>query len=227
MNKQCCPHSAQPTHRRWRCSVPCGACFAARAAAKRSKSEELPPESPQGDLIAAKRSSDATPTDAPQPDARCVYVARGFCTLHTVSQRRPCRKRGDGNTRIIGLSLLGALPVAAVQGVVAWMSRMVSSAGWDSDPSSPGHYFFSPYDWGVGAQCPDQLQNQGCVQRHVCAFMTVLFTIGVCCVSSQQQALSRRVFSRCCTAPGWCGALGKCRATSSIGACRNDFACFR
>lgn len=75
--------------------------------------------------------------------------------------RKRTKRDSSGNARIIGLSLLGALPVAAVQGVVAWMSRIVSGAGWDSDPSSPGHYFFSPYDWGMGAQCPTELETQG------------------------------------------------------------------
>lgn len=155
-------HSPQPTPRRW--SMPCAPCCATRAAAKRSKSEKLSqPESPQGELIAAKRSSDAN--DTPQPDPPCVCWLASKHGAGSATQRMPLpRKRSDstGNLSIIGLSLLAALPVAAVQGVVAWMSRMVSGAGWDSDPSSPGHYFFSPYDWGVGAQCPDQLaQNQG------------------------------------------------------------------
>lgn len=150
--------------------MPCAACFAARAVAKRSKSEELQPESPQGDLIAAKRSSDGS-NNVPEPSPP-VYVADeadSIIQYHLMhanddddkTRRKRSKPDTNGNLSIIGLSLLGALPVAAVQGVVAWMSRMVSGAGWDSDPSSPGHYFFSPYDWGMGAQCPEQLQDQG------------------------------------------------------------------
>lgn len=39
------------------------------------------------------------------------------------------------------------------------MSRIVSGPGWDNNPASAGHYFFSPYDWGRGGQCPQEVQD--------------------------------------------------------------------
>lgn len=69
--------------------------------------------------------------------------------------KAPPARRPNPNRRLLGLALLATAPVAAAQGVAAWLSLVLRTGGErpEQQPHSVLGYFFAAFWYGDQRQC--------------------------------------------------------------------------